>query len=453
MAQRPGLALKPGQRQMLALTPGLQQSVKLLQMTHQELSDYVAQQVDANPFLNQQNPRPTRGAGAAGARGAGPGSTEATNDWSERLEEKPGLYRHLTQQIRLAFDAPGERAIALHLLTQLDEKGFVTQPLAAAASHLGAAESQVAAVLTRLQTLEPAGMFARDLPECLALQLREQGRYDSAMGLLLDNLSLLGKRDYPALERITGLDATGLQEAIGRLRGLNPRPASAFDPGDPQILAPDILVTPLSGGGWRIEINPETLPKVLIDRSYYSEMRSGAKRKKDKEYLSERLQHARWLTRALERRQETLLRVAEEVFRHQEAFLTRGMEALKPLTLREVAENLSLHESTVSRAVAHKTAETPRGLQELRAFFSARLSGADEDVSATAVKEAIRRMIDQETRPEEVLSDAALAEALAREGVEIARRTVAKYREALYLPSSAARKREMRARAAASRPS
>ncbi len=449
MAARPGLALKPGQRQLLALTPRLQQSVKLLQMTNMELSDYVVQQVEGNPFLQREAARPLArgGSGGGGQRGG-----EALSDWSERLSEKPDLYRHLTEQIRLTFSLAAERAIAFHLLAQIDERGLLATGVEEAASQLGAAPSEVASVLERLQGLDPVGIFARDVAECLALQLREQGKLDRPMEILLANLPLLAKRDYPALQRLCGLDAAALQERVGRLKGLNPRPAAEFERGDPQILAPDILVTRLPDEGWRIEINPSTLPRILIDREYYSDMRRGAKRKKDKEYLSERLQHARWLTRALDQRATTLLRVAEEVFRHQEDFLEGGMERLKPLTLREVAESLSLHESTVSRAVAHKTVETPRGLTELRLFFSARLSAEDEDVSAAAVKAMIRRKIAEETAPGEVLSDAALAESFAEEGIEVARRTVAKYREALHLPSSAVRKRELKARLAASAP-
>jgi RNA polymerase sigma-54 factor len=450
MAARPGLALKPGQRQLLALMPRLQQSVKLLQMTNMELSDYVVQQVEGNPFLQREAARPLgRGGTAGGAGGGKQRGREELSDWSERLSDKPDLYRHLTEQIRLTFSQPAERAIAFHLLSHLDERGLLATSPAEAAQRLGAALGEVEAVLERLQGLDPVGIFARDVADCLAIQLRELGRLDGPTAILLANLPLLAKRDYPALQRLCGLDAAALQERVGRLKGLNPRPAAEFERGDPQILAPDVLVTPLPEGGWRIEINPATLPRLLIDREYYSEMRRGAKRKKDREYLSERLQHARWLTRALDQRATTLLRVAEEIFSRQEDFLEGGMERLKPLTLREVAEALSLHESTVSRAVAHKTVETPRGLTELRLFFSARLSGEEEDVSAAAVKAMIRRKIEAERAPGEVLSDAALAESFAEEGIEIARRTVAKYREALHLPSSAARKRELKAKGAA----
>ena len=451
MAQSASLSLKPSQRQVLALTPQMQQSVKLLQMTHAELSEFVQQQVEGNPFLRREVPR--------GGAGAGSGASDPLGDWSERIAGKPDLLSHLTQQIRLSFNDPAERGIAFHLLTQLDERGFLLEPLKNTARHLGAATVEVASVLERLQTLDPPGIFARHLSECLSIQLREAGALDEATRILLENLPLLGKRDYAALQKLCGTDAAGLQEAIGKLKGLNPRPAAEFERGDPQILAPDILVKPMTGGGWRIEINPATLPKVLIDREYYAEMRAGSKRKKDREYLSERLQHARWLSRALDRRQTTLLRVAEEIFNHQEGFLASGMEALRPLTLRAVGDALSLHESTVSRAVAHKTVETPRGLHELRVFFSAKLSGkhsgidsgeGDEaEVAASAVKAMIRRKIAAEREPGEVLSDAALAQALADEGVEVARRTVAKYREQLHMPGSAVRKRELRAKAEA----
>ena len=443
MAARAGLSLKPGQRQQLALTPQMQQSVKLLQMTHAELEDFVAGQVEENPFLQRQA---IRGPGAAGGG--------APDDWSERIGEKPDLLRHLSEQIRLTFREPAERAIAFQLLTRLDERGFLTGDLEETAGYLGAARAEVEAVLSDLQGLDPPGIFARDLAECLAIQLREQGRLDRATERLLQNLDLLGKRDYEGLQRRCGLSAAALQQAIERLKGLNPRPAAEFERGDPQILAPDILVTPLETGGWRVEINPATLPKVLIDREYYAEMRSGASRKKDREYLSERLQHARWLTRALDRRQDTLLRVAEEIFRRQEAFLEEGLEALKPLTLRAVADALDLHESTVSRAVANKTVETPKGLQELRLFFSAGLGDGQEEHAATAVKAMIRRKIAAESAPGQVLSDEALANVLGEEGVTVARRTVAKYREALHLPPSGARKRTLRALAkAAGKPS
>jgi RNA polymerase sigma-54 factor len=333
--------------------------------------------------------------------------------------------------------------IGSHLIDLLDESGYLAGDLAEVAGQLGCPAERVEATLQLLQRLDPPGIFARSLAECLALQLAERGRLDPAMQALLDRLDLLAKRDLAQLMKHCGVDAEDLKEMIAEIRALNPKPGSAFDQSLAQPVIPDILMRPQPGGDWIVELNSETLPRVLVNTRYYARVAKDARRKEEKDYLSERYQAANWLVKSLHQRATTILKVASEIVRQQDAFFRRGIQHLKPLILRDIADAISMHESTVSRVTTNKHMATPRGLYELKYFFTAAIasSGGGEAHSAESVRFRIKSLIDAET-VEGVLSDDKLVEMLKAEGIDIARRTVAKYREAMKIPSSVQRRRE-----------
>ena len=294
-----------------------------------------------------------------------------------------------------------------------------------------------------MQEFDPPGIFARDLAECLALQLRDRNRLDPAMQLLLDHLPLLAARNAAALMQVCGVDAEDLAEMVAEIKSLDPRPGHSFDAALPQTVIPDILMVPQPQGGWIVELNPETMPRVLVNGRYYARVIGGIRTQAEREYMSERLQAANWLVKSLHQRAMTIVKVAAEIVRRQDAFFFQGVQALRPLILREVADSIGMHESTVSRVTSNKFIATPRGVFELKFFFTSAIPamGGGEAHSAEAVRFRIRGLIDGEPH-DDTLSDEKIVEMLQREGVEIARRTVAKYREAMRIPSSVQRRRE-----------
>ena len=346
---------------------------------------------------------------------------------------------------RSSWRIPWTRLIGLHLIDLLDESGYVTGSLSELAATLGCSEERVEAVLKVLQGFDPTGIFARGLAECLALQLAERDRLDPAMQTLLDHLDLLARRELPKLMKLCGVDAEDMAEMVAEIRELDPKPAQAFDHQAAEPVIPDILMLARPNGAWRIELNADTLPRVLVNRGYHATVRARSRSREDRDYLTERLQQANWLVKALHQRATTILKVATEIVRQQSAFFQQGVEHLRPLTLRDIAEKVKLHESTVSRVTSNKYIATPRGTFELKYFFTAAIAGlGGEDHSAESVRHRIRALIDQESA-DKVLSDDTIVTILQREGIDIARRTVAKYREALRIPSSVQRRREKRA--------
>lgn len=352
------------------------------------------------------------------------------------------LRDHLAGQINIDFHDASERMIAGRLMDMLDANGWLSGDLDTVAVALGCDVARVEETLGKCQRLDPPGIFARSLAECLALQLREKDRLDPAMQALLDNLELLGKREFGQLRRLCGVDNEDLLQMVTEIKELNPRPASAFDHEIVQPVVPDVFVR-RSAEGWHVELNAETMPRVLVNSRYYSVVRKHARNKADKEYLSDRFQSANWLVRALHQRAETILKVATELVVQQEAFFERGVERLRPLTLRDVAEVVGVHESTVSRVTANKYLGMSRGIFELKYFFNSAIGHSEdgESRSAESIRFRIKALIDRET-PEAVLSDDRIVDILREEGVDIARRTVAKYRDAMRIPSSVQRRRE-----------
>jgi RNA polymerase sigma-54 factor len=353
------------------------------------------------------------------------------------------LTSHLAEQLAVAFTAPAPRMIGQYLIDLVDEAGYLPVDLAQAAERLGAAQADVDAVLSVLQTFDPPGICARSLSECLAIQLRELNRYDPAMQGLVEHLDLLAKRDFASLRKLCGVDDEDLTDMIGEIRRLNPKPGLKFGSARMQTVVPDVYVRPAADGGWQIELNSDTLPRVLVNQTYYTELSKTIRKDGDKSYFSDCLQNATWLVRALDQRARTILKVASEIVRQQDGFFAQGVAHLRPLNLKAVADAIQMHESTVSRVTANKYMATNRGIFELKYFFTASIASADggEAHSAEAVRHHIKQLIDAEDVAQ-ILSDDTIVERLRESGIDIARRTVAKYREAMRIPSSVQRRRD-----------
>jgi RNA polymerase sigma-54 factor len=473
MSSMQRLELRQGQS--LTMTPQLVQSIKLLQLSHMELLAYVEAELERNPLLQEgeaadapsptladflrakrkseeadprliPGPAPLRGEAARGSGGqaAASGHGELKPELEDTLARATSLTEHLENQLELATADPRLREIGRHLIHTLDEAGYLREDLAEIAETLPAGPDEVEAALGLIQTFEPLGVGARSLAECLGIQLRERDRLDPAMQILLGHLHLAAGQDFAALRRLCGVDQEDLADMLAEIRRLEPKPGLAFTPGRIDVLVPDVLVRPSPEGGFRVELNPDTLPRILLNRSYYTEVAKLVRGDEDRSFLSECLQSASWLTRSLDQRAKTILRVAAEIVRQQEEFFHEGVAALRPLTLKAVAEAIGMHESTISRVVANKALGAPRGTFPMKYFFNA--ATGEGGHSSKAVRHRIRQLIRAESSSD-VLSDEAIAQKLKTEGVEVARRTVAKYREALRIPSSADRRRRYRLQA------
>ncbi len=479
--------------QSLVMTPQLRQAIKLLQSSNLEVAAFVEEELERNPLLERDerpelpDPEARRGLDplppAAGtpadshaathsdalpeeraapldiAEGGGwdnvydaerpmgrGGRADFDGDDLSGVEEMPAPARslrdHLAEQARLAFADPKDRLIAATLIALVDPAGRLTADIDALARALGCERARIEAIRLRMQRFDPVGMFCRDLRECLAAQLAERNRLDPAMVALLDNLPLLARRDHRALMKLCGIDAEDLADMVAELRRLDPKPGAAFDATPAPALVPDVLMRRAPDGEWILELNPETLSRVLVNRGFHARALVGCRSREDKAFVGERFATATWLVKSLEQRAGTILKVAAEIVRRQDGLFRHGVEHLRPLILRDVADAVGLHESTVSRVTANKHIATPRGTFELKYFFTTAIAGtAGETHSAEAVRHRIRSLIKAEP-PDDVLSDDAIFEKLRTEGVEIARRTVAKYRTALRIPSSVQRKRE-----------
>lgn len=371
----------------------------------------------------------------------------ASNDDDYNLEAfvaaETTLSGHLAEQLAVAFPDPMRRMIGQYLIDLVDDAGYVPADLGDADEKLGTSRDEVEAVLAVLQKFDPPGVCARNLSECLAIQLRERDRYDPAMQALIENLDLLAKRDIASLRKICGVDDEDIADMIGEIRHLNPKPGLKFGSAKTQSVVPDVYVRPGPDGGWHVELNSDTLPKVLVNQVYYSQLSKTIRKDGDKSYFTDCLQNATWLVRALDQRARTILKVATEIVRQQDGFFTQGVAHLRPLNLKAVADAIQMHESTVSRVTANKYMATNRGTFELKYFFTASIASADggDAHSAEAVRHRIKLLIDAES-PTAILSDDTIVERLHGDGIDIARRTVAKYREAMRIPSSVQRRRD-----------
>ena len=478
------------QTQAPVMTPQLQQAIKLLQLSNLELAAFVETELEENPLLEREDaiiddesvPAETGtntgddGDAATLTSREGLGSDEAPldTDYTNVLPDDPfrsagsgapaprgdsdslpgidqtmasevTLREHLTDQLHLSIADPTDRLIGRALIDSLDDRGFLTLSAEELAAQLGSEVSLIERVLETLRDFEPTGVFARDLIECFAFQLAERDRLDPAMQAMLDNLDFLTKHDLPGLRRACGVDEEDLVDMLAELKTLDPNPAAEFESTNAEYITADVMMRPKQGGGWEIELNNDTLPRVLVNRAYYAEITSVTREKDDKEFVQERFQAANWLVRALDQRARTILKVASEIIRQQDAFFRLGIAHLKPLILADIAEAVSLHESTISRVTTNKYMATPRGLFELKYFFTTAIGSTTdgETHSAESVRHKIKLLIDNESA-KSVLSDDKIVDMLRGEGVEIARRTVAKYRDSLKIPSSVERRRMKR---------
>jgi RNA polymerase sigma-54 factor len=477
------------------MTPQLRQAIKLLQYSHLEVASFVDEELERNPLLerddraelpNTEQAAPDQiparvsesadaaqmvladtlpselaapldadlnetydpGGVADGAprtsaiTGRGGGDFDADDRGIEDVaDERRPLRDYLGEQLRLSFADPVDRMIGAHLIALLCPAGRLTAEPTAIASAMAIPLERVEAVRARMMRFDPVGLFARSLKECLAAQLAERNRLDPAMALLLDNLDLLARREMRRLALICGVDADDLTEMLAEIRSLDPKPAASYEAAPAPLVVPDILMRPGPEDGWLIELNPQTMPRLLVNERFYARVAPRA-RKEDRLFLAEQLASANWLVRSLQQRAQTILKVAAEIIRQQDGFLRHGVAHLRPLILRDIAEAVEMHESTVSRVTANKYIATPRGTFELKYFFTTAIPGtAGESHSAEAVRYRIRALIDAEVA-DDILSDDAIVSALRGEGVDIARRTVAKYREALRIPNSVQRRRE-----------
>ncbi len=498
MSLAPRLDLR--QSQSLVMTPQLQQAIKLLALSNLEIETFIAEEIEKNPLLETGRSEEERGEaaepvepsdsfterdgpadssellssgeatgeaaldvdltaetfhhdsaadsvggldGGLGMSGTGSGGAggEDGTDFDSFSSPDLSLADHLTAQVGAVIDG-ADLFIAQHLIDQIDECGYLTAALLDIATRLGVPLARVEAVLAVIQTLDPTGVGARDLAECLALQAKEADRYDPCMAALIANLDLLARGELARLKRICGVDDEDMADMIRELRSYDPKPGCRYGGEAVPAVTPDIFVAQ-RGAAWAVELNGATLPRVLVNRAYYTEVSAGPQDKGSKAWLSDMLASANWLVKALDQRQRTIIKVASEIVKQQEAFFRNGVSHLKPLTLRQIADAIEMHESTVSRVTSNKYLSCARGLFELKYFFTSAIQSSEggDAVSAEAVKSAIRTLIQAED-PKKILSDDTLVELLNAKGFDIARRTVAKYRESMGIGSSVQRRRQ-----------
>lgn len=500
-----GAHLELRQSQSLAMTQQLRQAIAILQMTAQEVQAVVAEEMEKNPLLTTDAPTTdtpdTTEAEATGNQldvGEGSERLDTTSDdiwgeptdyasrfetsnahttddsWMEQISERPlTLREHVYQQITLTIAAGKDQQLALYMLDLLDDQGFLREDDAIIAQQLNSDTAAITAMRIQLQACEPTGLFARDLTDCLRLQLDEQDHLDPAMCILLDNLALLTTNETKKLAKLCHVEEEELGRMLQLIRCLNPNPAANFLHEPVQLLIPDVYIRRAMGSdakshtkndaknisespaplAWQVELNQDALPKLLIHQEYKTTLetttdsagqQASKQQKEQQSYLKDQMRHANWLIRALDQRASSILKVSTEILRWQEGFFLHGIHHLKPMRLQDIAEATGLHESTVSRVVTGKYMSTPRGVFEFRYFFSVSLNTElGGNVSVRSVQEFIRKMVQEETA-DTVLSDDTIAEKLGDRGIEVARRTVVKYRQKLGIPSSVERRRQKR---------
>lgn len=479
MALAPRLEMRQGQG--LVMTPQLQQAIKLLQFSSIELAAFIDAELERNPLLERAEPEgdpfedlvtpehapqadldvalpdlhPDLSSAELAEAGASPvmdwskaGSGRGFDELGDHLDiaspEPISLTQHLENQMTLAGFAPEDRLIGAALIDRVDEWGYVRADLPDMAQQLGCGLARLEGVLRAMQRFEPAGIMATSLAECLTLQLKERGRFDPAMEKLIGRLDLLARGDLRALQSACGVDSEDLAEMIAEIRALTPKPGAAFGGGTIHAVTPDIYVARASDGSWLVELNSDSLPRVLMNSRYAAQVGKAARGEAEKTFITECAASASWLVKSLDQRARTILKVAREIVRQQDGFMAYGVCALRPLNLKAVADAIGMHESTVSRVTSNKYISTPRGVFELKYFFTASIGSADggESYSAEAVRHRIKSMIDSEN-DRDIFSDDRIVEVLRAAGIDIARRTVAKYREAMRIPSSVERRRRM----------
>lgn len=494
------------QTQSLVITPQLQQAIKLLQLSNLDLLNYLEREIEQNPLLEWEDKSADTSIGGDGAAASEPeiadesprsdeltldgfheaaepfehaapgasggdnvseapdygppanfetlslrsGNNGSANDDYARAEDftaaQTTLRDHLRQQLHIAIVDHTRRLIGEYLIDLIDDAGYLHEPLEHVSDRLNVEAGIIEGVLRAIQKFEPVGVGARSLAECLAIQLKELDRFDPAMAKLIDHLDLLADHDFAELRRLCGVDQDDLADMIAEVRALNPRPGLDIGFSAASSVIPDVLVERDRSGVWNVQLNGDTLPKICVNQSYYHAAKRLVRSEKDKSYLRNCMTTANWLARSIDQRRRTMVKVACEIVRQQEAFLEHGVQGLKPLARKDVAERIGMHESTVSRVTSNKYMQTPRGTFELKYFFTSAIqaSGNGDAHSSESVKHRIKELIDNES-PSQILSDDKIVTMLRNEGIDIARRTVAKYREAMRIFSSTRRRRMKKA--------
>jgi RNA polymerase sigma-54 factor len=488
------------QSQQLVMTQQLQQSIKLLQLSAVELQEFIDEELEKNPLLTKEESESENDPAAEPMADAQPESAadddetrgdakeidvvdsdysvneslvdESYGDeWSEgevnyvsasaqgsgghydedgegsgielaSAREKT-LREHLLEQIHVDITDAAQRLIAEKLTDMLDEAGYLRENTASLAESLGATAEEIEVVIGRLQQMEPVGVFARTLTECLRLQLADMNRLDPCMETFLDNIEMMSSGDLQGLRKKCNVDTEDFNQILADIRRCNPKPAMGFAAEDAQAVIPDVIVRRAKGGGWHLELNPDAMPRVLINHSYSANVGARSSDKEAKKFVTEQLANANWLIKALDQRANTILKVATEIVKQQDKFLQHGIRFLKPLVLKDIAAAIGMHESTISRVNTSKFMATPRGTLELKFFFTSAInagSGAN-DFSSKTVQYYIKELVNAED-PKDILSDDAIVKRLKDRNIDVARRTVTKYREEMNIPSSVVRRRQ-----------
>ena len=473
--------LKLKQSQSLVMTPQLQQAIKLLQLTNLELTDLVEKELEGNPFLEDQSSEEektvsdeeeiTKNIDDSFNNGDSISDEPYNHDYENRWDndtnvgnsknhseeyndpgtiiertqsDKISLKTILLNQAQLEFSDSEEKEMAEILIDYVDPSGLITEDILEISSFSGFPLERIENVLCRMQTFEPSGVFARNLKECLIIQLKNIDSYNITNQTIIENLELLGNGNLKGLQKITGLTEENLRTEIKLIRSLNPKPGTIYDEGGHNIAHPDVIVTK-NRDEWNVELNNSTLPKVCVNDSYVKEIEKLECKDSDKKYINESLNSARWLIKAIEQRNITTLKISSEIINQQKDFFEKGKKFLKPMILKDVAKKINMHESTVSRVTSEKLMMTPIGIFEMKIFFSASINSINsgESHSAESVRESLRKIISDEPC-ESPLSDEMLVSRLKGEGINLARRTVAKYRELLNIPASSVRRKIMK---------
>ena len=467
------------QKQGLALTAQVQQAIKLLHMTNLEIQEFVSEQFQDNPFIETND--------FSESKDNLDDSTAKNTDVDKSFEENPyakqetetkvsienqfetgegyiprstvskadtdfdtvnlikaqdkSLYSHCLEFINTIGFGPVEKIIALRILDDLEPTGWITSDLNLLSAELKCPLESLDAVILKLQEIEPAGLFSRNLKECLILQAKDSNQYDTNLEIVLENLHLIANGKFDLLKRRSGCSDSEISRAFKIIKSFDPKPGQKFEYSDAPIREPDLNVRETEDG-WIVELNNSTLPDVKIEKEYAKNLRNQVKEKQDKEFIQEKISEAKWLTKAIEKRNETMLKVGSEIIKRQTLFLEKGAQYIQPMVLKDIADAVGMHESTISRVTTGSLIQTPRGTMELKAFFSVGIqqSGESESASATSIKYKIKKLVDQED-PNSPVSDDLIVSTLAKDGVSVARRTVAKYRKMESIPSSFARKR------------
>lgn len=489
------------QSQNLVMTQALQQSIKLLQLSAVELQEYIDEELEKNPLLSKEEPdseeqhpnevggdEPTVDVSAnddhdvrseakevnvsdsdysaneelvdgsygdewsegeitpisAGLQGSSGGYEDSDGYGIESASAREQTLReYLLEQIRMDITDPAQLLIAEKLTDMLDDAGYLREETATLAETLGATTDEIEAVIARLQQMEPVGVFARSLTECLRLQLADMNRLDPVMETFLDNIEMMASGDLQGLRKKCSADAEDFAQMIADIRRCNPKPGMGFAAEDAQAVIPDVIVRRAKAGGWHLELNPDAMPRVLVNRHYAADVGARANDKEAKKFVSEQMANVNWLIKALDQRANTILKVATEIVKQQDKFLQHGIRFLKPLVLKDIAAAIGMHESTVSRVTTAKFMATPRGTLELKFFFTSSINAGTgaNDFSSKTVQYYIKELVNAED-PKDILSDDAIVKRLKDRNIDVARRTVTKYREEMNIPSSVVRRRQ-----------